>query len=91
MKPSSPPVAAVSRAEALFAVAAVRARVCPLCEAPAGQPCDPKPAADHLARWLDAYTAGQLSRAYMARTVGELIVIDTCSVVAVPAPRGGAR
>ena len=70
------------------AAAAVRDRACPLCDTPPGQPCQPKPAGDHLARYLDAYTAGQLTRRYMAMTLGELIVIDACAVV--PA-QGGAR
>jgi hypothetical protein len=65
---------------------AARARTCPLCETPPGVPCQPKPEGDHLARYLDAYTAGQLSRAYMAAVVGELVVIDACQVIP-----GGAR
>jgi hypothetical protein len=60
----------------------VRARACPLCETPAGEPCQPKPAADHLARYLDAYTSGQLTREYMSRVLGELVVIDGCAVIA---------
>jgi hypothetical protein len=55
---------------------AARARRCPLCEAPPGVPCRAKPEADHLARFVDAYVAGQLSRAYLAAVVGELVVID---------------
>lgn len=66
-------------------VAEIRSRECPLCQAAPGEPCQPRPAADHLARWLDAYTAGKLSRAYMAMTVGELVrelvVIDVASSV----------
>jgi hypothetical protein len=65
---------------------AARARRCPLCEAAPGTPCQGKPAGDHLARYLDAYTAGQLSRAYMAAVVGELVVIDRAVIV-----RDGAR
>ncbi len=42
---------------------AARARRCALCEAPPGVPCQAKPEADHLARFLDAYVAGKLSRA----------------------------
>ena len=61
---------------------AARARRCPLCETPPGVPCQAKPAGDHLARYLDAYTAGQLSRAYMAAVVGELVVIDRAVIVA---------
>jgi hypothetical protein len=65
---------------------AARARRCPLCETAPGVPCQVKPAGDHLARYLDAYTAGQLSHAYMAAVVGELVVIDRAVIVA-----GGAR
>jgi hypothetical protein len=61
---------------------AARARPCPLCEAPPGGPCQAKPPGDHLARYLDAYTAGQLTRAYMAAVVGELVVIDRAVIVA---------
>ena len=65
---------------------AARARHCPLCEAAPGVPCQAKPAGDHLARYLDAYTAGQLSRAYMRAVVGELVVIDRAVII-----RDGAR
>ena len=71
------------------AVRTVRGRPCPLCEAPAGDPCQQKPAGDHLARFLDAYTAGQLTKPYMSRTLGELVVIYAASTV-IPAQRGGA-
>jgi hypothetical protein len=60
---------------------AARARHCPLCEAQPGTPCQAKPAGDCLARYLDAYTAGHLSRAYMAAVVGELVVIDRAVIV----------
>ena len=69
---------------------AVRERACPLCDTSPGQPCQPKPQGDHLARYLDAYTAGQLTKAYMGMTLGELVVIDAASTV-IPAQRGGAR
>jgi hypothetical protein len=69
-------------------LAAVRGRECPLCQTRAGEPCQPKPEGDHLARYLDATTAGHLTRAYMLMVLAELIVIDTCAVV--PA-QGGAR
>jgi hypothetical protein len=65
---------------------AARARQCPLCETPPGVPCQPKPTGDHLARYLDAYTAGQLTRAYMRAVVGELVVIDRAVII-----RDGAR
>jgi hypothetical protein len=64
---------------------AVRERACPLCDAAPGEACSPKPEGDHLARFLDAYTAGQLTKAYMAMTLAELVVIDSCSVI--PAQR----
>jgi len=60
---------------------AARDRQCPLCDTPPGQPCQPKPAGDHLARYLDAYTAGKLTRAYMAAVVGELVVITHGQII----------
>jgi hypothetical protein len=60
---------------------AVRARTCPLCCTPAGEPCQPKPVGDHLARYLDSFTAGHLTRQYMAVVLGELVVVDTCVVI----------
>ena len=68
---------------------AARAR-CALCEKPPGVPCQAKPEADHLARFLDAYIAGRLSRAYLAAVVGKLVVIDRAVMIpaaTVPAPR----
>lgn len=65
----------------MTAPAAVRGRTCPLCGTPGGEPCQPKPAADHLARYLDSYTAGQLTRAYLAMTLSELVVLDPCVVI----------
>jgi hypothetical protein len=65
----------------LTAAQAARARPCPLCETPPGTPCQAKPAGDHLARYLDAYTAGQLTREYMRAVVGELVVIDRAAIV----------
>ena len=64
-----------------IAVPAVRTCACPLCEAPAGRPCQDKPSGDHLARFVDAYTAGRLTRQYMAAVVGELVIVDVCAVV----------
>lgn len=74
----------------ITAAPAVRGRECPLCQAPSGTPCSPKPVGDHLARYMDAYTAGQLTREYMARTLGELVVIDTCAVITIPVQPAGA-
>jgi hypothetical protein len=71
----------VSAVTAIAAAPAVRERACPLCETPAGQPCQDKPAGDHLARYLDAFTAGQLTRLYMTMVLAELVVLDTCAIV----------
>jgi hypothetical protein len=60
---------------------AARARRCPLCDAAPGQPCQAKPAADHLGRYLDSWTAGHLSRAFMERVVSELVVIHDRALV----------
>ena len=65
---------------------AARGRQCPLCDVPPGEPCQLKPAGDHLARYLDAYTAGQLTKAYMAAVVGELVTVDASTIVTAEAP-----
>ena len=61
--------------------AAREARQCPLCGAKPHRPCQRKPPADHLARYVDARTAGVLSRAYMAMVLGELVVIHHAAMV----------
>jgi hypothetical protein len=65
---------------------ATRNRRCPLCQAPPGTPCQAKPEGDHLARYLDAYTAGDLTREYLAAVLAELVVIARWRIVP-----GGAR
>jgi hypothetical protein len=60
---------------------AARARQCGLCQVPPGTPCQVKPEGDHLARYLDAYTAGRLTRAYLAAVLGELVVITRRQVI----------
>jgi hypothetical protein len=65
----------------LTAAQVARCRQCPLCRARPGVPCQRKPAGDHLARYLDAYTAGELTRAYMAAVVGELVVLAHSAIV----------
>ena len=60
---------------------AARGRQCPLCDIPPFEPCQLKPAGDHLARYLDAYTAGQLTREYMAAVVGELVTVDASTLI----------
>jgi hypothetical protein len=56
--------------QVITAAQAARARQCPLCQSAPGAPCQRKPAGDHLARYLDAYTSGALTRAYMRAVVG---------------------
>jgi len=58
-----------------------RDRGCPLCEAAPGPPCQRKPPGDHLARYLDADTTEQLTRAYMAAVLGELVVVTRWRIV----------
>jgi hypothetical protein len=70
----------------LTATEAARTRQCALCQVPPGTPCQAKPDGDHLARYLDAYTAGQLSREYMAAVLSELVVITRWQII-----RDGAR
>ena len=62
---------------------AARGRQWPLCDVPPGEPCQ---LSHHLARYLDAYTAGQLTKAYMAAVVGELVEIDVSTIVTAEAP-----
>jgi hypothetical protein len=78
------------RAQRAVTAPAVRARQCLLCQSPAGEPCQPKPEGDHLARYLDARTAGQLTREYMNAVLAELVVIDVCVVITIPAQPSGA-
>ena len=58
-----------------------RGRECPLCEAAPGTACQARPSGDHLARYLDAYTAGQLTREFMAAVLGELVVVADWRIV----------
>ena len=58
-----------------------RGRQCPLCEAAPGAACQAEPSGDHLARYLDAYTAGQLTREFMAAVLGELVVVASWRIV----------
>jgi hypothetical protein len=60
---------------------AARNRQCRLCQAPPGTPCQAKPEGDHLARYLDACTSGQLAREYMAAVLAELVVIAHWRIV----------
>jgi len=68
------------------AAQAARERKCPLCGRRPHRPCQRKPQGDHLARYLDAFTAGQLGRPYLAMVLGEMVVIHHGAMV-----RDGAR
>ena len=46
-----------------------------------GTPCQRKPLGDHLARYLDAYTAAQIAREYMAAVLVDLVVIAAWRIV----------
>jgi hypothetical protein len=72
---------------------AVRAGNCPLCTAPAGAWCSPSPASDHLARWLDAYRAGRISRDDLKTAISGLTVITTAQLITpeTPAPATGGH
>src|ERR1700683_5092007 len=59
--------------QAAAEVREARARQCPLCDAAPGTPCQLDPSGDHLARYLDGYTAGQLTRVFMGGVVGEVV------------------
>ena len=67
--------------QAAAQVREARARWCPLCEAQPGTACRLIPSGDHLARYLDAYTAGQLTRDFMAAVLGELVVVASWRIV----------
>ena len=60
---------------------AAAARRCPICDSGPGIPCQPgKPPALHLGRFLDAYSAGAISREYLCAVVGELVTITHCAL-----------
>lgn len=67
--------------EVVAEVRQARGRQCPLCEAVPGAACQGDPSGDHLARYLDAYTAGQLTREFMAAVLGELVVVASWRIV----------
>jgi hypothetical protein len=61
--------------------AAVRKTPCTLCSAVAGTPCQRQPAADHLARWLTAYTAGKVTRAELAEVFAQVVILTKWQIV----------
>lgn len=75
----------------ITAAPTVRVRQCPLCETPAGRPCQDKPEGDHLARYLDAYTVGRLTKQYMAMVLGELVVLDRSAIIPLEAGPGSSE
>lgn len=56
MTATAPPTGLV----VVLAIAAARARLCPVCGTEAGARC--QPLGDHLGRYLDAFNAGELPR-----------------------------
>ena len=59
----------------------VRRLPCGLCWARSGTPCQRHPVADHLQRWLDAYSAGQVTKADLAVVFGQIVVVTRWQVV----------
>jgi hypothetical protein len=59
----------------------VRQLPCTLCWARSGTPCQRHPVADHLQRWLDAYSAGQVAKADLAVVFGQVVVVTRWQVV----------
>jgi hypothetical protein len=62
-------------------VAAARVLPCPLCWAASGTPCQRDPEADHLARYLDAYANGAISRRDMAAVFDAAEIISKWRLV----------
>ena len=60
---------------------AVRWRRCPQCAARAYSPCQVRPRADCLARWLAAYKAGKITRADLIGAISGLVVITAAQLV----------
>jgi hypothetical protein len=60
---------------------AVRQLPCTLCRARPGRPCRRRPRADHLQRWLDAYTAGHVTKDDLGTVFGQVVVVTRWQVV----------
>ncbi len=60
---------------------AVRTGSCTLCGARSGRPCQRRPRADHVQRWLDAYRAGLITKAVLAEAVSAVTIITRWQVV----------
>jgi hypothetical protein len=63
------------------AAAQVRRVLCGLCWAAPGTPCQRVPEADHLQRWIGAYTLRRVSRDDMAAVFARLRVITKQAIV----------
>ncbi len=59
----------------------VRQLPCTLCWARSGTPCQRRPVADHLQRWLDAYSAGQVTKDDLGAVFGQVVVVTRWQVV----------
>ena len=70
-----------ARLARLGVVGRVRRAACPLCGARAYGPCQVRPAADHLARWLAAYTARRITRDQITAEVVRLVVVTKWCVI----------
>lgn len=71
----------VMRMARALLLGAVRWRQCPVCGIGAYSPCQLRPAADHLGRWLATYEAGKITRANLAAVIGGLVVIAAAELV----------
>ena len=66
---------------AATAAQVVRNEPCSRCGEPAGTACQTQPSADHARRWLDAYTAGLITRDQVADVITDLVVLTEWALV----------
>ncbi|MGO9165061.1 MAG: hypothetical protein ACLP7J_30910 [Streptosporangiaceae bacterium] len=60
---------------------AVRQVACSMCGAPAGQPCQRRPRADHVQRWLDACRAGLVTKTAVGEAVSSVTILTRWQVI----------
>jgi len=60
----------------------VRLLRCSQCSTGPGVPCQRDPRADHLARWLDSFRAGHITRAHLVAAIGGMVVLAGSEFVA---------
>ena len=60
---------------------AVRAGSCTLCGALSGRPCQRRPRADHVQRWLDACQAGLITKTVLGEAVSQVTIITRRQVI----------